>query len=108
MVGGWSVGRQLDKTPKNRTTATKTAPPPPKIKISFLFGDVASYRYITQTVYITKMLYLHMEYTISLQNRLRVGFLVGFSYYESDENFEYGEVILYLGLLSLHIKYTRL
>jgi hypothetical protein len=54
------------------------------------------------------MLYLHMEYTISLQNRLRVGFLVGFSYYESDENFDYGEVILYLGLLSLHIKYKRL
>lgn len=54
------------------------------------------------------MLYLYMEYSIDLQNRLRVGFLVGFSYYKADENFDYGEVILYFGLLSLHIKYKKL
>ncbi len=54
------------------------------------------------------MLYLHMEYTISLQNRLYIGFALGFSYYGSDKDFDYSEVILYLGLLSLHIKYKRL
>jgi len=49
-----------------------------------------------------------MEYTISLQNRLYIGFALGFSYYETDKDFDYSEVILYLGLLSLHIRYKRL
>lgn len=49
-----------------------------------------------------------MEYSIDLQNRLRVGFLVGFSYYKADDNFDYAEVVLYFGLLSLHIRYKKL
>ena len=49
-----------------------------------------------------------MQYEISLQNRLKIGFALGFSYYGVDEEFDYGEFILYLGLLSLHFKYQRL
>ncbi len=49
-----------------------------------------------------------MQYEISLQNRLHIGFALGFSYYGADEEFDYGEFILYLGLLSLHIKYQKI
>lgn len=49
-----------------------------------------------------------MQYELSLQNRLYVGFALGFSYYGIDDNFNYGEFILYLGLLSLHFKYQRI
>ena len=49
-----------------------------------------------------------MQYEISLQNRLKIGFALGFSYYGVDEEFDYGEFVLYIGLLSLHIKYQRL
>ncbi len=49
-----------------------------------------------------------MQYEISLQNRLQIGFALGFSYYGVDKDFEYGEFILYLGLLSLHIRYQKL
>ncbi len=49
-----------------------------------------------------------MQYEISLQNRLQIGFALGFSYYGVDKDFDYGEVILYLGLLSLHIRYQKL
>jgi len=49
-----------------------------------------------------------MQYEISLQNRLQIGFALGFSYYGKDEEFDYGEFILYLGLLSLHIKYQKI
>lgn len=48
-----------------------------------------------------------MEYEISIQNRLYVGFALGFSCFGSDDDFDYNEVILYLGLLSLHIKYKK-
>ena len=46
-----------------------------------------------------------MRYEISIQSRLKIGFVLGFSYYGADEESEYNEVILYIGLLSLHIKY---
>jgi hypothetical protein len=49
-----------------------------------------------------------MQYEISLQNRLHIGFALGFSYYGVDKDFDYGEFILYLGLLSLHIKYQKI
>ncbi len=49
-----------------------------------------------------------MQYEISLQNRLFIGFALGFSHYKVDQEFDYGEFILYLGLLSLHFKYQRL
>jgi hypothetical protein len=48
-----------------------------------------------------------MEYTVELQNRLGIGFLVGLSFYKPDEKFDYGEFIIYFGLLSLHIKYKK-
>jgi hypothetical protein len=43
-------------------------------------------------------------YEIELQNRIRVGFVLGFSVFPLDEEFDYTEYIIYLGLISLHIK----
>ena len=42
---------------------------------------------------------------IEIQNRIQVGFAVGFSYYGADEYAEYNELILFIGLISIHIKY---
>jgi len=41
---------------------------------------------------------------IEIQNRIKVGFMLGFSIYLKDADFDYSEYILYLGLISLHIK----
>jgi len=43
-------------------------------------------------------------YEIELQNRIKIGFLLGFSIYPSDKEFKFSEYILYLGLISLHVK----
>ena len=43
-------------------------------------------------------------YEVELQNRMKVGFVLGFSIFPSDEDFKFSEYILYLGLISLHIK----
>jgi hypothetical protein len=43
-------------------------------------------------------------YEIELQNRMKVGFVLGFSIFPSDKDYEYTEYIIYLGLISLHIK----
>jgi len=43
-------------------------------------------------------------YEVELQNRIRVGFVLGFSIFPPDEDFRFSEYIIYLGLISLHIK----
>ena len=79
-----------------------------KKKFVFFFKNFLKKNPRTRWFYISdKMLYLHMQYEISLQNRLQIGFALGFSYYGVDKDFDYGEIILYLGLLSLHIRYQK-
>ena len=46
-----------------------------------------------------------MDYNIEIHNRVQIGFAVGFSWYRSDSNYDYGEFILLLGLISINIKY---
>ncbi len=41
---------------------------------------------------------------IEIQNRIQIGFALGFSYYGPDEVADYSELIIYLGLLSIHFK----
>ena len=80
-----------------------------KIKVVFLSGVAAHSRGGTRWLHISnKMLYLHMGYEISLQNRLSIGFALGWSYFPVDDEFDYSELVLYLGLLSLHIKKQKL
>tara|TARA_Y100000385_G_scaffold103413_1_gene106884 strand:+ start:415 stop:567 length:153 start_codon:yes stop_codon:yes gene_type:complete len=43
-------------------------------------------------------------YDISIQNRINVGFALGFSIYTADSEFNYTEYIVYIGLISMHIK----
>ena len=43
-------------------------------------------------------------YEIELQNRIKVGFCLGFGIYPSDKDYDFSEYILYLGLISIHIK----
>ena len=67
--------------------------------------------YITQTVQISNKIffvYLRMgNWSLELQNRVQIGFAIGWSYYKRDEEFSYSEIILFLGLISLNFKYER-
>ena len=45
------------------------------------------------------------NWSLELQNRIQVGFAIGWSYYGIDDDFDYGEFILFLGLFSLHFKW---
>ncbi len=41
---------------------------------------------------------------VEIQNRIKIGFCLVFAYFGSDNNYEYSELILYLGLISVHFK----
>jgi long-subunit fatty acid transport protein len=49
---------------------------------------------------------LGMSYIVEIHNRVRVGFALGWSWYSIDEEYDYGELILFIGLISINIKYT--
>ena len=69
----------------------------------FFFRQLAYMLYITQIVYTTNVLYLHMSYKISIHNRIFIGFALGWSYYGKTEEYDYSELTLFLGLLSIVI-----
>jgi hypothetical protein len=46
-----------------------------------------------------------MEYNIAIENRIRVGFSLGWAWHGVEEGYDYSEFILYLGLIALNIKY---
>ena len=41
---------------------------------------------------------------VEIQNRIKVGFCLGFAYFGLEEDYDYSEFILYLGLISIHFK----
>tara|TARA_R100000734_G_scaffold19104_1_gene18130 strand:- start:1478 stop:1633 length:156 start_codon:yes stop_codon:yes gene_type:complete len=45
-----------------------------------------------------------MTYTLELYNRLRVGFALGWSYFERDKYHNWSELVIYIGLISITIK----
>ncbi len=45
-----------------------------------------------------------MSYSIEIHNRVNVGFALGWSFYGSDEDYGYSELILFIGLISINIK----
>jgi len=45
------------------------------------------------------------SYEIEIVNRLTIGPCFGFSIYLKDDDNEMGEWVLYLGLISIHLKY---
>ena len=42
--------------------------------------------------------------SITIENRLAIGFAIGFAYYGPDEEFDYYELTLYLGLINIIFK----
>tara|TARA_Y100001938_G_C7799349_1_gene286367 strand:- start:201 stop:335 length:135 start_codon:yes stop_codon:yes gene_type:complete len=42
---------------------------------------------------------------VEIHNRLAIGFALGWSYYSRDEEYNYSEVNIYLGLISIKITY---
>ena len=42
---------------------------------------------------------------IEIQNRIPVGIAIGWSLYNTDESYDFGELIIYLGIISLHFKW---
>jgi hypothetical protein len=42
---------------------------------------------------------------IEIQNRIPVGIAIGWSLYNKDESYDFGELIIYLGIISLHFKW---
>jgi len=45
------------------------------------------------------------SWVLEIQNRLAIGFAIGFSVFNKDEEYDYGEFVLYLGIISLHFKW---
>jgi|TARA_R110000782_G_scaffold68967_1_gene138767 hypothetical protein len=45
------------------------------------------------------------NWELELQSRIPVGIAVGWSFYNKDENYDFGEFILFLGIISLHFKW---
>jgi hypothetical protein len=81
--------------------------PPVEKKIDLLPGRARVYCIITLQFSVSEIfIYLPMEnWTLELQNRIEIGLAFGWSYYKKDEQFDYGEFILFLGFISLHFKY---
>jgi len=46
-----------------------------------------------------------MSWELEMHNRLKVGFAMGWSYYSKDEDHDWGELIIYIGLISLTFKH---
>jgi hypothetical protein len=49
-----------------------------------------------------------MKYELSVSSRLYIGLAIGWSLYQVDEEFDYGEFTLHLGLFNLHLRYKKL
>ena len=48
---------------------------------------------------------LLMLWDIEIHNRIKIGFALGWQYYASDENHKFKELTIFLGLISILIKY---
>ncbi len=47
------------------------------------------------------------EVMIEIQERLSVGFALGWSYYVAIEEHPYDELVIYLGIISINIKWQQ-
>jgi len=62
--------------------------------------------YYPNTIYVSYFFVpLCMPWDIEIHNRLSVGFALGFQYYEPDALHSWTEVTIFLGLISIVIKY---
>ena len=62
--------------------------------------------YIIQSLYVSdNFVSLRMGWELELHNRLQVGFALGWSYYSKDQEHEWSEINLYIGLIGITLKY---
>ena len=74
--------------------------------IDFFFGKHTPARYIISTPCVSNnFVYLTMSYRVELHNRIAIGFAIGWSYHQKDKYHSYKELVIYLGLISITIKY---
>jgi hypothetical protein len=45
------------------------------------------------------------EVKLEIQERLSIGFALGWSYYGATMNYPYNELVIYLGIISLNLKW---
>lgn len=98
--------RRETKKGKNVSPHRQKQPPAPRKKSQFATGHGSGiYMYNPNTIDISKkLLPLLMGYEIEMINRLRIGFAIGWSYYAVDPKYDYSELNIYLGLISISIK----
>lgn len=46
-----------------------------------------------------------MSYELEIQNRINVGFALGFQYYGKDDEHDWGELTIFVGLINIVFKY---
>ncbi len=47
------------------------------------------------------------EVTLEIQERLSIGFALGWSFFGATEQFPYDELVIYLGIVSLNFKWIN-
>lgn len=109
-AGRRQAGRCYRKSPKNPTGDGKTAPPPSKNKSVSVGGRLACARILPKhygylIIFFYYLCIMDKEWEIEIQNRIPTGLVLGFSIYPPDEEFEDGEIILYLIIISIHYKW---
>lgn len=101
-----AMGRRKarDKNAKHLDVADWMPNPPQAKQIVSVGGHLAyNPRGPKHSAHLIKNLYL-CSMVIEIQNRIQIGFALGFSYYSAEEVANYNELILYFGLLSIHFK----
>lgn len=102
----WQGGGGQNKKAKNLTPTETKQPPPPKKNLTLFLWRLCLLWCIISNLRVTKkFVTLHMSWELELQNRINIGFALGWSWYKRDEQYDHGELVLYLGLISLNLKY---
>ena len=102
--GPWADAMGCRENAKHLDGADWMPTPPPPKQIVSVSGHLAyNPRGPKHSAHLIKILYL-CSMVIEIQNRIQIGFALGFSYYSSEEIANYNELILYFGLLSIHFK----
>jgi len=99
-MGARGCRKKPKKSRKNQQKATR----PTKKKSAFDCGAQACTQQGTQTLRVSNI-FVHLHMGIEIHNRLKVGFALGWSYYSRDREFDYSEITIYLGLISIKIMY---
>lgn len=81
--------------------------PTPLKKIGFPWRNFFVKPRITQSLQISNIFFLSLRMEIEIQNRLRLGLVFGWALYNIDEEYDYGEFILYLFVISLHVRWIN-